>query len=369
MAGTPAVPQATINPIVNGGDQTGAFNSALANYTPINYSQIYSDASKQFGGITQPAQDQFNQLNTQVGTDAQNSAAAIRAQAAPITNIYTSLAQQYDNQYQQDRSTAEQEKSTTLGNNAASAASQGFNPNTGFDAAQNRVQAKTYDDKINLIAQNWGLKKEQLAGEQSKDLDQLEIDAQKALMDGDTLSATIIGKVADLKIQEGQLINSAAQNMVSATNKNDQDYYRALYQSGLNDIKEQQLQLNAAKLAVGSGSGSSSSGGDISSLLAAMQQNQQQTITPQTQAKPNATGNKASSSNSSNLSTLTPASIQQVLGMGASQAWSPTQVPGLPGYNPNWQQQSALPLPGLGVGSGGSFTGGLLGGGSGLGTY
>lgn len=225
----------------------GTLEEAIAKAT-TNFNADKAEVAPGIQAMIEPSISGLADAATAIKTRAESSAKAIRDQAPSIGAIYDSLAKSLQVNQERDVTAKNKERTQAVGNMSTAAASQGFDPNTGFEAAQVKSTNQDYDAFVGKIAEQYGVQGTQLAAQHSKDLATLEVEATNALAAGDKETATILGQIAQLKQSETQLITDAAFKLFSAKNSAENQYWQNFYADQAHQLDVQRLHLEAERL-------------------------------------------------------------------------------------------------------------------------
>ena len=193
----------------------------------------------------------YADLSAQLKQMGEEAAKRKEEQIPLVTNIYSKLAESLSQQETEEKETKQKEKTMDVGTMAARAAASGFSTIEGFKADELRNLAADYDRQVAKIADKYRISRERLAAEEAKDIKDLQSEAEQLRASGLTAAASLTEKIADLKLQEENLITKAAQAIMTSQDKSEANYWKSLYQEALLGIKEQQLALQVEKIAMG----------------------------------------------------------------------------------------------------------------------
>ena len=190
----------------------------------------------------------YADLSAKLKTMGEEAARRKEEQIPIVTNIYSKLAESLSQQEAEEKETKQKEKTIDIGTQAARAAAAGFSTIEGFKADELRNLAADYDRQVAKIADKYRINREVLAAQEVKDIKDLQAEAEQLRASGLTGAAALTDKIANLKLQEQDLISRAAQAIMNSQDKSEANYWKSLYQDALLGIKEQQLALTAQKI-------------------------------------------------------------------------------------------------------------------------
>jgi len=190
----------------------------------------------------------YADLSARLKTIGEEAARRKEEQIPMVTNIYSKLAESLSQQETEEKETKQKEKTMDIGTRAARAAAAGFSTVEGFKADELRNLAADYDKQVAKIADKYKLDRETLAAQEEKDIKDLQSEAEQLRANGLTGAATLTEKIANLKLQEQDLVSRAAQAIMNSQDKSEANYWKSLYQDALLGVKEQQLALQAQKI-------------------------------------------------------------------------------------------------------------------------
>jgi len=193
----------------------------------------------------------YADLAGQLKSMGEEAAKRKEEQIPMVTNIYAKLAESLSQQETEEKETKQKEKTTDVGTMAARAAAAGFSTVEGFKADELRNLAADYDRQVAKIADKYKIDRERLATEEEKDITELQSEAEQLRSSGLGSAAALTEKIANLKLQEEDLITKAAQTIMASQDKSEANYWKNVYQEALLGIKEQQLALQAQKIEMG----------------------------------------------------------------------------------------------------------------------
>jgi len=213
------------------------------------YTQDYQEAAANIAPAADAAIAPLTAFPGLIQSDASKIATTYEGEIPTVTNIYTDLAKNLALTYGQQTDTLTTEKTAAVGTQKAAAAKGGLDTTQGYQAAITQGIQKSYDTQIQSVLDQYGVQSDQLMQEASKSISDLVAEAQTAIMQGDTSAAQITGQIASLKLQEQQMITTAASSIQSADTTAEKAYWQQTYQSAILDIRQQTLDLQAQKVA------------------------------------------------------------------------------------------------------------------------
>lgn len=228
--------------------------ASVPTYTPPSA----EDQARKYQDIYKSLEPTFKtDVNVDTGAieqGAQQKAEAVRGLAPVVQNIYANLAEQLKMSAEEEQEEVQDTKTRELSKQAESAAISGFETTGGFEAAIARSITKDQDRIMSRVTQKWNLKKEQLAQEEIKDVKQLEIEAADAILQGRKDVAELNIRIATIKQQGQQLLQSATNAVMNSTNEQEKQYWARYYQDKQNALEERKFELEAKKVSqAGSG--------------------------------------------------------------------------------------------------------------------
>ncbi len=240
--------QQTLVSMLKGGGSSSS--TAASDVSGVNYAGAYQTASAQIPQIdTSSLQSVADSIMSSAKLKSQN----ILSSVPTVQNIYSDLAKQLLSKFQTDTATAQENKTKAVGSETAAAAASGIDTTTGYEAALVRGISSDQDKIIKQISDQYGVDADKLTQEESKDVSTLVQEANDALTKGEEDQANIIGKIIDLKLQQSQLVATAANNILSAQSKEAALAAKNDYQSALLDFKQQTINLEAQRLMMSGG--------------------------------------------------------------------------------------------------------------------
>lgn len=233
--------------------------------TQQDFSDIYRSLEGVLNQGNARTERELAEAKSGIFSAAQAKSNAILGLAPTIRDIYSNLADQLE--MQSDREFKAQERTNTRqsAEQTQQAAISGFETGSGYEAAIMRGIEREQGEILGAITEKWGLKQEQLASEQLKDLKTLEVEAADALLQGRRDVAAIIGQIATIRQQGAQLLTQASTAILNATDQRQAQAYQQYYNNQILQLQERELDLTAAKMKLDQQRASSSD--DLSGLM------------------------------------------------------------------------------------------------------
>lgn len=215
--------------------------------TQTDWASVYQNIVNQLKSTWQsPDTSKLDELSSRINPE---EAKQKRLELIPIVNdIYEKLAQRLERRFATEKARVETEKRWEQGKQAQAAASAGFSPTEGFDAALVRNIGKAYNQKIEDLVEQEGIEQEKLMAEKVKDIKQIQAEAEDAALKGYTLLADINYKIANLRQQQDTLISQAARDILNAKTEEDKLNWKKFYENALIDLQNRELDLTAQKI-------------------------------------------------------------------------------------------------------------------------
>lgn len=229
---------------------------ASFNFTPTDnpnfdktgrYSDIVNTVTPAIDNATKPYEKKLNDLGDTIQSDTKNLYDATMGQIDPTKDIYSAIAAELARTYNNDVNTLQTDKKATIGQQADTAAKQGFDSTSGFEAAQADSTKRTYDQKISDRGAQYYNESNQNAGQESKAILDLVKEANQAKLSGDDKLVQINSKLIDSKIQSQQIIHTAAQGIMNAETEEEKTYWENVYRKAQIDAQNEQLALEKEK--------------------------------------------------------------------------------------------------------------------------